>query len=179
MVTPLLPNVWNPIYERFSKREDGNSPAEAEKCGWTTHRGTLCQWPRPCAIHAEKRREHEARVKKGICGASLRSGGGVCQKVRGECAFHAPEEVRCKSTLETKPTEQCYNRRIDGSDYCDKHAEYPNLGARLRDYIADLGGLRAFAENNKAFLQEFFEKEYPEARADRPDLVPIIQGMIL
>ena len=124
MATPPLPTLWNPIYERFSKRE--------EKCGWTTHRGTPCQWLMPCPVHAEKRREHEARKTKGICGASLRCGRGLCQNVRGECRFHAPEDVRCMSTLETQPNERCYNWKVDGADYCDKHVDYPNLGARLR-----------------------------------------------
>ena len=82
------------------------------------------------------------------------------------------------STLETQPTEQCYNRRMDGSDFCDKHREYPNLGARLRDYVAHVGGLRAFAQNCKALLEEFFDKEYPEAQAERPDLVPIVKELL-
>ena len=67
---------------------------------------------------------------------------------------------------------------MDGSDYCDKHREYPNLGARLRDYAAQVGGLRAFAQNYKALLEEFFDKEYPEAQAERPDLVPIVKDLL-
>ena len=81
------------------------------------------------------------------------------------------------SILETQPTEQCYIRR-HGSGYCDKHREYPNLGARLRDYVAQVGGLRAFATNYKALLEEFIDKEYPEAQAERPDLVPIVKELL-
>ena len=82
------------------------------------------------------------------------------------------------STLETQPNERCYNRKVDGADYCDKHREYPNLGDHLRAYVIQVGGLQAFAGNYKALLEEFFEKEYPEAQAERPDLVPIIQGLL-
>ena len=81
------------------------------------------------------------------------------------------------STLETRLNERCYNRMIEGSDYCDKHRDYPNLGARLRDYVAQVG-LRAFAGNHEALLEEFFKREYSEAQAERPDLVPIIQAFI-
>ena len=63
------------------------------------------------------------------------------------------------STLETRLNERCYNRTIEGSDYCDKHRDYPNLGARLRDYVAHVG-LRAFAGNHEALLEKFFKREY-------------------
>ena len=82
------------------------------------------------------------------------------------------------STLETQPNERCYNRKVDGEDYCDKHREHPNLGARLRAYVAQVGGLRAFAKNYKALLEEFFGEEYPATGAERPEVAPVMHDLI-
>jgi len=192
-VTPHLPELWNPIYERFSKRDAISEVAriepEREKCGWPTLHGTPCNWSRPCPCHAEKerraketenvrKREEQERASKGICGVARRSDGGICDRVRGECEFHAPEEARCKSTKDADPTERCYSWRSDGQDYCAHHKDYPNLGSNFQDYIKDVGGVAAFATNYQTLLQEFFEKRYPEAQGARPDVTPILRNLL-
>ena len=92
-MSPYIPELWNPIYARFTKCSDINEETipENTQCGWITVQGSPCQWKRPCQYHEDKRREAKARAIKGICGAPLRSGVGVCQKVRGECERHAPK----------------------------------------------------------------------------------------
>ena len=140
----------------------------------------------PCPWHADKqrrvleadaarRREEQARATRGICGVALRGGKGTCQSVRGECCFHAPEEVRCKSARDGD-AERCYGRRVEGSDYCEGHKDYPNFGVGLRDYINECGGLRAFAGNYEALLHAFLETRYPGVcRQLMPDLAYVVQ----
>ena len=64
---------------------------------------------------------------------------------------------------------------LQDEDYCDK--DYPNLAATLRDYIMDVGGLHVFSENADARLQKFFEEQYPDTRAEWPDVKPILSGL--
>ena len=53
------------------------------------------------------------------CGAPVRSRGGApCERLAGECPFHAPPGRRCVSALDGDPEATCYNFRADGGEYC-------------------------------------------------------------
>ena len=123
----------------------------------------------------EKEAVHSRLLEKRVCGARLRKGG-TCKGVQGECAFHAPEHLRCKSTLDEDPRKRCYSY---GVDYCPHHEAMPNLCLRVQEYgmeCASKGG----ACSPREVPQEYFpgqEKlpvldflKYVRSVSERPSL---------
>ena len=75
--------------------------------------------------------------------------------------------------------ERCWNRRVDDLDYCAHHKDFPNVGANLKRFIDDLGGLQVFCTSPEALLGEFFQVYYPASpQRQRPDVMPILQSMV-
>ena len=111
--------------------------------------GGACQNPQGrCGIHTEdwhRRRELEAmRVEddisciaaRGRCGVVPRSRNRSCEKPKGRCPIHAEEKDRCQSALDRNPEERCWNHRAEGSRFCGKHADYPDLSLTVQRWVA-------------------------------------------
>ena len=85
------------------------------ECGRLTNSGAPCKCVierEPCPFHNRlEQRDMEAadreslKIEKGICGKVLPSG--LCEQVRGRCAFHAQDVARCTSTIDSDPSKQC------------------------------------------------------------------------
>ena len=114
------------------------------------------------------------KIEKGICGKVLPSG--LCEQVRGRCAFHAQDVARCTSTIDSNPSKQCKLRKANGADVCSYHHDYPNLSSNLLAYLDEIGGMAPSADCLKEQLETFFGRFYPE-KLDvyRPDLIPFFR----
>ena len=83
-----------------------------------------------------EREDRLARLlQKGVCGKPTKNG--FCDRVRGNCPFHAELELRCASCLDADPTRRCYVRKENGSEYCSGHAAFPNFGKVLKGYAEE------------------------------------------
>ena len=74
-------------------------------------------------------------LQKGVCGEPIKNG--LCDRVRGECPFHAEPELRCASCLDADSTRRCSLRKENGSDYCSNHTAFPNFGKILKGYAEE------------------------------------------
>lgn len=83
--------------------------------------------------------EREGRLshilQKGVCGKPTKNG--FCNRVRGDCPFHAEPELRCASCLDADSTRRCSLRKENGSEYCSNHAAFPNFGKVLKGYAEE------------------------------------------
>ena len=114
------------------------------RCGRLCKNGNSCPWEAgKCSLHSlceQRDMENEdylsRKLQKGICGETT-STGSRCNRVLGECPFHAPLELRCASCVDADPSRRCKLRKQDGSDYCSNHATFPDFGKVLKAYAED------------------------------------------
>ena len=84
--------------------------------------------------------QESRKIEKGICGKVLPSG--LCEHVRGECAFHAQDVARCTSTIDADPSKRCQLRKANGADVCSYHNDYPHLSRNPLTYLDEMGMVR-------------------------------------
>ena len=117
---------------------------EPVKCGRPCGNNKTCRWSADSCPHHGKcegkdmqREDHLSRLmQKGVCGV-VNDKGKTCDRVRGECPYHAPDELRCVYCLDAEPDRRCSVRKENGSDYCGNHAASPNFGRILKDYAEE------------------------------------------
>ena len=94
-----------------------------------------------------------------LCGAPIHSRGGApCERLAGECPYHAPSAQRCQSTIDGAPERSCYNCKAEGEDYCIYHYEFPHIGRNLRDCATE-----RLAAGRPVLYTEFLRQYYPDA----------------
>jgi hypothetical protein len=102
-----------------------------------------CQWlvsKSPCPMHsstADDDAKEAARLLLPMCQETTR-GGKPCGE-RG-CRFHAKPEDRCKSMKDEFPELQCFGTKIEGSEFCILHQEFPNLGVNMVEMLKTVAG---------------------------------------
>jgi len=165
--------------------------SEYMPCGRPTKSGSPCNWlagkcPHHGALERRDMQREDAASRKnerGICGVHARKGDGTrCQQIRGECSVHAEEGVRCQSTVDADLTRRCYNRKIEGKQYCADHVDYPNLSKNLREHIDEIG-FDTFRKDCQTLGEvklhvTFFNKFYPHSTGPRPDVKPFMKGYV-
>ena len=122
--------------------------------GWLTRQNKPCQWLMPCSVHANAR---AAELRKdNRCSEPTRAGGAWTQQ--RPCPWHATDATRCFSTLMCKPGVQCKLVRVEGQQYCAKHAAYPDFGKRLLEFALQRPG-------TALTLKDFIVAAFPTATA--------------
>jgi hypothetical protein len=115
-----------------------------------------CQWlvsKSPCPMHssiADDVAKEAARLLLPLCQETTR-GGKLCGE-RG-CRFHAKPEDRCKSMKDEFPELQCFGTKIEGSEFCTLHQEFPNLGVNMAEMLKSPG--------DQLTEEDFRAKYYP------------------
>ena len=71
-----------------------------------------------------------------------------CNRTKGNCPYHATEKKRCKSTVEWNPARRCQLQKSEDADYCQHHAQYPDLANNLQTFVDQIGDA-TFALNYK------------------------------
>ena len=61
--------------------------------------------------------------------------GAKCQRMKGDCPFHADEAHRCMSAVDRNENRGCKLSRKTDSDYCEHHCDFPNLYASTMKYL--------------------------------------------
>ena len=76
-------------------------------------------------------------------------------------ARDAEEKHRCQPALDRNPEERCWNHRTEGSRFCGKHADYPDLSVAVQRWVARRRrkGVPLAEEDFMAFIRA----EYPSA----------------
>jgi hypothetical protein len=114
-----------------------------EYCLKPRKNGQPCKWLiniGPCPKHpsaADDAAKVAARLLLPECQEISRQNK-IC-KIRG-CTFHAPPEVRCQSKKDGNHTLQCFNYKMDGSEYCSVHADYPNMSVHMAEMLMTVRG---------------------------------------
>jgi hypothetical protein len=112
-----------------------------------------CQWIvsiKPCPEHsstADDVAKEAARLLLPVCQETTR-GGKPCGE-RG-CRFHAKPEDRCKSMKDEFPELQCFGTKIEGSEFCILHQEFPNLGVNMVEMLKTSPGDQLTEEDFRA-----------------------------
>ena len=88
-----------------------------------------------------------ARLLLPMCQETTR-GGKPCGE-RG-CRFHAKPEYRCKSMKDEFPELQCFGTKIEGSEFCILHQEFPNLGVNMVEMLKTSPGDQLTEEDFRA-----------------------------
>ena len=121
----------------LTREDESAAIMEHGHCGVPCGNARTCEkpWGR-CNFHSEawhKQRELRAMEQedrasciedRGVCGAVQRNGDRCCGNPKGRCPNHAEEKVRFKSAIDSDPVERCWNRRMESSDFCEKHVDY-------------------------------------------------------
>ena len=148
-------------------------------CGVPEAGGGPCQQPwGQCSIHMaswhQKRELRAMRAEddasciadRGRCGVVPRGGGDACGRPRTRCPHHAAEHERCHSMVDDDPSERCRSRRAEGSNYCAKHADYPNYSMTVQRWVVDRRQ-HGFAFDEEDFMAHIRAK-YPGASFQQP-----------
>ena len=131
--------------------EDSRSTIlERGVCGVPVAGGGACQKPQgQCSIHtddwrqqrelAAMREEDDASciADRGRCGVVPRGGGDGCHHPRSRCPHHASEQERCQSMVDHDPLARCWNRRAEGTRFCNAHADYPNFSVAAQRWMGE------------------------------------------
>ena len=112
-------------------------------------------------------------VEKGLCGTPT-AGGGRCDRIRGDCPYHAAGEARCSSCLDGAPDRQCSLMKEPGSDFCSCHREFPNLGRQLKQFAEEC------RQAGRRFTQQaFLAAHFPTATSTPSPNLYVLVGELL
>ena len=119
-----------------------------------------------CAMRAED--DISCIADRGRCGVVPRGGGDRCDYPRGRCPRHAEEKERCQSALDCDPQERCWNHRAEGSRFCQKHADYPDLSVAVQRWVAERQ--RKGVPLDEEEFMAYVRAGYPDASYQQPKI---------
>jgi hypothetical protein len=140
-----------PVHKGLAVTESIQKPEEF--CNKLRRDKQPCQWlvsKSPCPMHssaADDVAKEAARLLLPVCQETTR-GGKLCGE-RG-CRFHAKPEDRCHSMKDDFPELQCFGTKIEGSEFCILHQEFPNLGVNMVEMLKTITGDQLTEEDFRA-----------------------------